>query len=71
MPTISIEFTDEQWELVKEFFPAQMAGIAKYEIPGEEWTVEALAEVYKKRIVAEIQTQRRMKAQEAVSENDF
>ena len=71
MPTITIEFTDAQWELLKEFYPAQMSGIAKYELEGGEWTVEALASVYKKRIVAEIQAQRRMKAQEAVSENDF
>lgn len=66
MPTISIEFTDGQWELIKQFYPKNVI------VPAPaEWTVELLASVYKQRITDEIQSQRRLKAAEEAAKQAF
>ena len=66
MPTISIEFTDGQWELIKQFYPKNVI------VPAPaEWTVELLASVYKQRITDEIPAQRRLKAAEEAAKQAF
>lgn len=47
--TLTIEFTDEQWELILEYFPKSIGGFAAY----EGWTEALLAEAYQRRIASE------------------
>ena len=53
---MTIEWTDEQWELIKDNFPL---GLGSVEV--DAWTPESLAGAYKQRIAREIPRQLNMK----------
>ena len=57
--TLTIEFTDEQWALLLEYFPISIGGFDAY----TGWTEALLAEAYQRRIAREVVTQMNLKNQ--------
>ena len=57
--TLTMEFTDEQWTLLLEYFPVSIGGFDAW----EGWTEALLAEAYRRRIAREVVTQMNFKNQ--------
>ena len=55
--TITIEFTDAQWELIKEHYPPQYWVDPKNMVEFKEWTVDLLATWLKQTVQLEVNTQ--------------
>ena len=55
--TITIEFTDAQWELVKEHYPPQYWVDPQHMVEFKEWTAELLATWLKQEVQAQVNTQ--------------
>lgn len=65
--TITIEFTDAQWELVKEHYPSQYWVDPTNMVEFKEWTVDLLATWLKQTVQLEVNTQINFQASRADS----